>query len=71
MKILLKYLLLLWGSMMPFSIQAQILIDWNKVQEEPIALSSFASTIEYIPLETTDECLLRPLLDFILQINIL
>lgn len=46
--------------MMPFSIQAQILIDWNKVQEEPIALSSFASTIEYIPLETTDECLLRP-----------
>ena len=61
MRILLKILLSLWLNMIIlFSIQAQILIDWNKVQEEPIALSSFASTIEYIPLETTDECLLRP-----------
>lgn len=33
-------------------------INWNNVKEEPIKLKSFASTIEYVQLQTSDDCLL-------------
>lgn len=40
--------------------QSLIVIDAKKAKEESIPLSSFASKVEYVALETTAECLLHP-----------
>jgi len=40
--------------------QNLIVIDTKEAKEESIPLSSFASKVEYVALETTSECLLRP-----------
>ena len=40
--------------------QSVFVVDNRKAKESAIPLSSFASKIEYVSLETTSECLLRP-----------
>ena len=40
--------------------QSVFIVDNRKAKESAILLSSFASKIEYVSLETTSECLLRP-----------
>jgi hypothetical protein len=49
--------------------QPKIIIDPDSRQTGKLSLNDMVESIEYIPLETTDDCLLRTVKSFILSDN--